>query len=98
MIMRKTIVGAATIAAGVAAASLPATAQQTINLTALSGYPPPATFVGALINAYLPAVDAELAKTGKFKSIGIKATAARSSGRVVNSRVWSPASAISASL
>lgn len=66
-IPRATAFAVAAAAAATVAFSVPATAQQTINLTAISGYPPPATFVGALINAYLPAVDAELAKTGKFK-------------------------------
>ena len=57
---------AAAVAATVAV-SVPASAEETINLTMISGYPPPATFVGALLSAYLPTVDAELAKTGNFK-------------------------------
>ena len=42
-------------------------AQQSINVTLLSGFPPPATTVGAAIHAYVPAVDATLAKTGNYK-------------------------------
>jgi len=57
---------AAAVAATVAV-TVPASAQQTINLTAISGYPPPATWIGSLVDAYMPAVDAQLAKTGKFK-------------------------------
>ena len=63
-------VAALAIAAAVAAtavATVPASAQQTINLTAISGYPPPATWIGSLVDAYIPAVDAQLAKTGNFK-------------------------------
>jgi TRAP-type C4-dicarboxylate transport system substrate-binding protein len=66
-IPRVTAIAIAAAATATVAFSVPATAQQTINLTAISGYPPPATWIGALIDAYLPAVDAELAKTGKFK-------------------------------
>ncbi len=54
-------------AAAAATVTVPASAQQTINLTAISGYPPPATWIGSLVDAYMPAVDAQLAKTGKFK-------------------------------
>ncbi len=61
-----TLAIAAAVTATVAA-TVPASAQQTINLTAISGYPPPATWIGALIDVYMPTVDKELAKTGKFK-------------------------------
>jgi len=54
-------------AAATVAASLPASAQETIKLTAISGYPPVASWVKAFVEAYIPAVDAELAKTGKYK-------------------------------
>ena len=57
---------AATVAAGVAFAA-PAHAVETINLTAVSGYPPAATWVRAFKEAYMPAVDAALAKDGKYK-------------------------------
>lgn len=69
MIKRKCLVGAATIAAiagGVAAASLPATAAETINLTFLTGFPPPVTAIGSFIDGYAPAVNKQLAKTGNF--------------------------------
>lgn len=69
MIKRKSIVGAATISAvagGVAAASLPANAAESINLTFITGFPPPVTAIGAFIDAYAPAVNAQLAKTGNY--------------------------------
>ena len=57
------------VAVAVALASLggAAHAQETITLTFLSGFPPPATTVGAFIEGYAPAVDAQLAKTGNYK-------------------------------
>jgi len=57
------------MAAAVAFASLGGAvqAQQSINITLLSGFPPPVTVVGAAINTYVPAVDATLAKTGNYK-------------------------------
>ncbi|MBS27334.1 MAG: hypothetical protein CL566_00155 [Alphaproteobacteria bacterium] len=57
----------AAAATATVAVSAPAMAQETIKLTAISGYPPPATWIGSLVDAYLPAVDAELAKTGNYK-------------------------------
>lgn len=69
MIKRKSLLGAATIAAiagGVAAASLPATAAESINLTFLTGFPPPVTAIGSFIDGYAPAVNKQLAKTGNF--------------------------------
>lgn len=57
---------AATVVAGVALA-IPAHAQETINLTAVSGYPPAATWVRAFKETFMPAVDAALAKEGKYK-------------------------------
>ena len=67
---RQSVVTTAAIA--VATASLvagitPASAAETINLTMLSGFPPGMTSVGAIGNAYTPAVDAQLAKTGNYK-------------------------------
>jgi len=56
----------AAAAAGLALA-MPAQAQETINLTAISGYPPAATWVRAFKEVYMPAVDAALAKDGKYK-------------------------------
>lgn len=69
MIKRKSLVAAATIATiagGVAAASLPAAAEETVNLTFLTGFPPPVTAIGAFIDFYAPAVNKQLAKTGNF--------------------------------
>ena len=57
---------AATAATGFVLAG-PAQAQETINLTAISGYPPAATWVRAFKEVYMPAVDAALAKDGKYK-------------------------------
>ncbi|MEK9662079.1 MAG: hypothetical protein VW644_10145, partial [Alphaproteobacteria bacterium] len=45
----------------------PAAAAETINLTYLSGYPPLATWTGAVLETFIPQVDAALAKTGKYK-------------------------------
>ena len=62
--------GAAVLAAGIAAAALmsaTATAQETIKLTFITGFPPPTTFVGAAVDVYIPAIDATLAKSGKYK-------------------------------
>jgi len=42
-------------------------AQQTINLTAIDGYPPRALWVKEFINFYIPEVDKRLAKSGKYK-------------------------------
>ena len=54
-------------AAATVAVSLPASATETINLTAISGYPPVASWVNSFVNVYIPAVNAELAKTGNYK-------------------------------
>jgi len=50
-----------------AAMAAPALAQQTINLTAIDGYPPRALWVKEFINFYIPEVDKRLAKDGKYK-------------------------------
>jgi len=47
--------------------SLPASAEQSVTVTFISGYPPAATFVGGFVDGYVQAVDAALAKTGKYK-------------------------------
>jgi TRAP-type C4-dicarboxylate transport system substrate-binding protein len=56
-------------AAVVALAALPfsANAQQTINLTAIDGYPPRALWVKEFIEFYIPEVDKRLAAGGKYK-------------------------------
>ena len=59
---------ATALAVGLAlGAAAPAGAAETVKLTYLAGFPPAATFVGAFVNGYVPAVDAELAKTGKYR-------------------------------
>jgi len=57
----------AVAAASVVSGTFPAAAAETINLTFLSGFPPAMTSTGAFINAYKPSVDAQLAKSGKYK-------------------------------
>ncbi|MDE0781357.1 MAG: hypothetical protein OSB67_11490, partial [Alphaproteobacteria bacterium] len=64
---KTTMLAIAAAATATVAVTAPASAQETINLTAISGYPPPATWVGSLVDAYMPAVDAILAKNGKYK-------------------------------
>lgn len=61
-----TLAIAAAVAATVAV-SVPAAAQETIKLTAISGYPPVTSWVKSFQSVYIPAVNAELAKTGKYK-------------------------------
>ena len=58
-----TMIAAATLAA----ASLPASAQQTINLTAIDGYPPRALWIKEFVAFYIPEVDKRLAKDNKYK-------------------------------
>ncbi len=55
------------IALGLGIASLPATAQTTINLTAIDGYPPKSLWIKEFIEFYIPEVDKRLAKDNKFK-------------------------------
>jgi len=57
----------ASAVAATVAVSTPAAAQETINLTGISGYPPVASWVKAFVDVYMPAVDAELAKGGNYK-------------------------------
>ena len=77
---RNLVIAAA--AAVTALATTPASSQETINLTAISGYPAAATWAGAMVDEYMPAVDAILAKTGKYKIEWNKAIA----GQVVKPR------------
>jgi TRAP-type C4-dicarboxylate transport system substrate-binding protein len=67
--MSKSTIFSAALAAGLAATSFagPATAVETIKLTYLSGYPPLATWTGAVLETFIPQVDAALAKGGKYK-------------------------------
>lgn len=66
-ISKTTMLAIAAAATATVAVTAPASAQESISLTAISGYPPPATWVGALVDGYMPAVDAILAKTGNYK-------------------------------
>lgn len=49
------------------AISLPAYAAETINLTAIDGYPPKSLWVKEFINFFIPEIDRRLAKTGNYK-------------------------------
>ena len=51
----------------VSAMPAPASATETINLTAIDGYPPKSLWVKAFINFYIPEIDKRLAKTGNYK-------------------------------
>ena len=48
-------------------ASMSASAQTTINLTAVDGYPPKSLWIKEFIDFYIPEVDKRLAKTNKYK-------------------------------
>ena len=58
---------AASAAAVAAFLATPAVAQKTINLTAIDGYPPKASWVREFINFYIPAVNKSLAAKGNYK-------------------------------
>ena len=57
------LVGAA---AGMLFGAAQASAQEVINLTLISGYPPPATWAGSAVDVYAPTVNQILAKSGKY--------------------------------
>jgi C4-dicarboxylate-binding protein DctP len=57
---------AACVALGITVA-LPAQAQQTIQLTAIDGYPPQALWIKEFVNFYIPEVDKRLALENKYK-------------------------------
>jgi TRAP-type C4-dicarboxylate transport system substrate-binding protein len=59
--------GASAAGAILACVPLAALAQQTINLTAIDGYPPRALWVKEFIEFYIPEVDKRLAASGKYK-------------------------------
>jgi TRAP-type C4-dicarboxylate transport system substrate-binding protein len=59
-------IAAAILVTGLAAA-MPAQAQQTIQLTAIDGYPPRALWIKEFVNYYIPEVDKRLAASGKHK-------------------------------
>lgn len=64
---RSVVVGAAAMLGAGTLAVPPARAQQVIPVTFIAGFPPGATFVGSFTQGYMQAVDAALAKGGKFK-------------------------------
>jgi len=49
------------------ALTFPVAATETINLTAIDGYPPKSLWVREFINFYMPEIDRRLAKTGNYK-------------------------------
>ena len=57
----------AMVASAMAVFSAPALATQTINLTAIDGYPPKSLWVKEFINFFMPEIDRRLAKTGNYK-------------------------------
>ena len=57
----------AMVASAMAVFSTPALATQTINLTAIDGYPPKSLWVKEFINFFMPEIDRRLAKTGNYK-------------------------------
>lgn len=60
-------VRAMALVAGLAMSAGTASAAEVIKLTYISGFPPAATFIGAFVDKYVAAVDADLAKTGNYK-------------------------------
>ena len=56
-----------TIAAVLALLATLVMAQKTINLTAIDGYPPKASWGRAFVNFYIPAINKELAVKGNYK-------------------------------
>ncbi|MCC6949237.1 MAG: C4-dicarboxylate TRAP transporter substrate-binding protein [Bradyrhizobiaceae bacterium] len=61
------MMGAIVVGATLATVPFAALAQQTINLTAIDGYPPRALWVKEFIEFYIPEVDKRLAASGKYK-------------------------------
>jgi TRAP-type C4-dicarboxylate transport system substrate-binding protein len=57
----------AALAAAALAAAIPAAAQETIRLTVAAGHPPIFLWVKHIRETFMPTVDAELARTGKYK-------------------------------
>ena len=79
---QKSVGIAATVGLCVAMMSTAASAQQSLNLTAVDGYPPRALQVKTFINYLIPEVDKRLAKSGKHKIVWNKAFA----GQIVKVR------------
>lgn len=65
-ILRKATCGIA-FAGLMALQSFPAAATETINLTAIDGYPPKSMWVDRFINFFIPEIDKRLAVTGNYK-------------------------------
>jgi C4-dicarboxylate-binding protein DctP len=63
----RTMTCSAAVLSALIAFPIVANAQQTINLTAIDGYPPRASWVREFVEFYIPEVDKRLAKSGKFK-------------------------------
>jgi hypothetical protein len=73
----------------------PAMAQKTINLTAIDGYPPKASWVREFIQYYIPAVNKTLAAKGNYKIQWNQACRARSPRRGMSWKAFRKVSAIS---
>lgn len=58
---------AAGVTVGIMLFAAAASAQQTIQLTAIDGYPPRSLWIKTFVEYFIPQVDKELAKTGKYK-------------------------------
>ena len=70
------------VAAAVLVMSTSAFAQKTINLTAIDGYPPKASWVREFIKHYIPAINKRLAAKGNYKIAWNQAW----SGQIVKTR------------
>ena len=66
--------------------------QQTIQMTAISGYAPVATWIREFRDYFIPEINKKLAVTGKYKIIGIKLIVGKLPTLAVNyrqyKRVW----------
>lgn len=63
----------------------PATAQETIKLALISGYPPLASWTGAAIETFIPKIAESLAKTGNYKiewNVAISGQVVRATGEL----------------
>lgn len=66
--LKTAVLGLSTAAfVGALGISSPATATETINLTAIDGYPPKSMWVDQFIKFFIPEIDKRLAKTGNYK-------------------------------
>lgn len=63
----RAVLGRIGIALAVLAVPAAAAAQQVINLTAIDGYPPRASWIKQFVEFYIPEVDKRLAASGKYK-------------------------------